>query len=299
MAEAMRPHIVEPREPVLGKLDASVENRTIGRILVDLGKLKPRDVSRIFDLHRQRGLRFGEAARKLRLVKDADIQYALSVQFNYPYLKPGQAVLGQELVIAHAPFDAQSEALRDLRTQLLLQWLSEDRKVLAVASPGARDGRSYVAANLAVAFAQLGDRTLLIDADLRVPRQHRIFGVNGASGLAQVLSGRAGIEAAERISYFEGLSVLGAGAVPPNPLELLSRQAFQNLLADARRAYSIVIVDTPAGARGSDTRIVAARADGALLVARQDGTRIREIEHLRRAITACDVPVVGAVLNRI
>jgi protein-tyrosine kinase len=293
----MKPHIIEPREPGLGKPEASIENRTIGRILVDMGKLKPPDIARIFELHRERGLRFGEAARKLRLVRDADIQYALSVQFNYPYLKPGQAVLGQELVIAHSPFDAQAEALRDVRTQLLLQWLSPERKILAIASPGARDGRSYVAANLAVAFAQLGDKTLLIDADLRVPRQHRIFGITKGYGLAHVLSGRAGIEAAERISYFESLSVLSAGAVPPNPLELLSRQTYQNLLAEARKNFTIIIVDTPASVRGSDARIVSARADGALFVARQDGTRVWELEHLRRAVAACGVPVVGAVLN--
>jgi receptor protein-tyrosine kinase len=295
----MKQHIIEQREPGLGNPEeAGVEDRTIGRILVDMGKLKPRDVSRVFNLHREKGLRFGEAARKLRLVKDADVQYALSVQFNYPYLKPGQGMLGPELVVAHEPFDAQAEVLRDLRTQLLLEWLSPERKVLAVASPGARDGRSYLVANLVVAFAQLGEKTLLIDADLRAPRQHRIFGMTSGLGLAHVLSGRAGIEAAERISYFESLAVLSAGAVPPNPLELLSRPEYQRLLAEARKNFTIIIIDTPASTRGSDARIISARADGVLFVARQDATRVLDLEHLRRAVTACGVPVVGTVLNR-
>lgn len=294
----MAQQVTERHEPSLGESAGKVEDRTIGRILVDMGKLKPRDVARVFELHRQKGLRFGEAARRLRLVTDADIQYALSVQFNYPYLKPGQGMLGPELVTAHDPFHAQSEALRDLRTRLLLQWLAPERKVLAVVSPDAHDGRTYLVANLAVAFAQLGEKTLLIDADLRVPRLHRIFGVTNGLGLAQALSGRAGIEAAERVPYFDSLAVLPAGAVPPNPLELLSRPDYLHLLADARKQFTVILVDTPAGARGADARVVSARADGVLLVARQDHTRISDLERLKRAVADCGVAAVGTVLNR-
>lgn len=278
---------------------ASVEDRTIGRILVDMGKLREKDLPRVFALHRKKGLRFGEAACRLRLVDNADIHYALSIQFNYPYLKQGQGVLGPELVAAHDPFDTQSETLRDLRTQLVMQWASEERKVLAVVSHGAREGRSYLSANLAVAFAQLGEKTLLIDADLRSPRQHRIFGLNGALGLAQLLSGRGEFTAAERIPYFEGLAVLAAGTAPPNPLELLSRQEFPRLLAEARKDYTIVLVDTSAAARGADAKVAAARADGVLMVARQDRTKLADLERLRGAVTASGVQVVGTVLNRI
>lgn len=294
----MRPFI-EFREPEVRTGKVGFEDRPIGRILVDLGKLKPKDVNRIFALHRQKGLRFGEAARKLRLVKDADIQYALSIQFNYPYVKSGQGMLGPELISAHDPFDGQAETMRDLRTQLLLNWISPERKVLAVASPGAREGRSYLVANLAVAFAQLGEKTLLIDADLRFPRQHRIFGLTNGLGLAHVLSGRAGIEVAEQVPYFEHLFLLPAGAVPPNPLELLSRSRLPRLLDEARKDFDVVLVDTSAAARGSDSKIVSARADGVLLIARQDRTSVRDLEHLRRAVAACDVQVIGTVLNRV
>jgi protein-tyrosine kinase len=293
----MKPFI-EFREPKLRAEKVDFEDRPIGRILVDLGKLKPADVNRIFNLHKQKGLRFGEAARKLRLVKDSDIQYALSIQFSYPYVKAGQGVLGPELVSAHDPFDGQSETMRDLRTQLLLNWISSERKVLAVASPGVREGRSYLAANLAVSFAQLGERTLLVDADLRLPRQHRIFGLTNGLGLAHALNGRGGIDLAEQVPYFEHLFLLPAGAVPPNPLELLSRSRLPQLLDEARRGFDIVLVDTPAAARGSDSKIISARADGVLLVARQDRTSLQDLEHLRRAVAASDVPVIGTVLNR-
>lgn len=293
----MEQRAMESWEPGLRAPNANIEDRPIGRILMDMGKLKPRDVDRVFALHREKGLRFGEAARKLRLVKDADIQYALAVQFDHPYLKPGQGFLGPELVVAHES-NHRSEALRDLRTQLLLQWMSPERKVLAVISPGSKDGRSYLAANLAVAFAQLGEKTLLIDADLRFPRQHRIFGVPNRLGLAHVLAGRAGIEAGERISYFESLTVLSAGAAPPNPLELLSRQTLPQLLAEARKKFTVVLIDTPAGSRSSDAKVVSARADGVLMVVRQDQTRLAEVERLRHAIADFGVKVVGTVLNQ-
>ncbi|MCW5603383.1 MAG: chain length determinant protein tyrosine kinase EpsG [Burkholderiales bacterium] len=295
----LRQRVIGRREPTLERHESGVEDRTIGRILLDMGKLKSQDVARVFALHRKKGMRFGEAARRLKLVGDDDIRYALSVQFNYPYLKPGQGVLGPELIVAHEPFDAQAEALRDLRTQLLLQWLDPGRKVLAIVSAMARDGRSYLAANLAVAFAQLGEKTLLIDADLRVPRQHRIFGLPNAVGLAQVLSGRAGAEVMERISYFENLALLSAGAVPPNPLELLSRRDFVHFLEKARKDYAVILVDTPAAARGSDARMVSARSDGVLMVARQHQTKITELDALRRAVTEGGAQVVGTVLNRV
>jgi len=286
------------REPTMGSRVTSVEDRPIGRILMDMGKLKPRDVDRIFHLHREQGLRFGEAARKLNLVKDADVQYALSIQFSYPYLKPGQGVLGPELVVAHDPFDHQSEILRDLRTQLLLHWVDAEHKTLVVASPDPRDGRSYLAANLAVVFAQLGEKTLLIDADLRFPRQHRIFGQGNGPGLAQVLSGRSGIEAAARMPYFENLWLLPAGATPPNPLELLSSTAFPRLLAEARSQFTLILIDTPAAARGSDAKIIGARVDGALVLARANRTQTGALESLCRAMNAGGTPVVGTVLNR-
>jgi receptor protein-tyrosine kinase len=288
---------IELLGPQLKIPNVSIEDRSIGRILSDMGKLQSKDVARVFALHREKNLRFGEAARKLRLVKDEDVQYALSVQFNYPYLKRGQAVLGPELVVAHDPFSALAETIRDLRTQLMVQWLSAERKVLAILSPRTQDGRSYLAANLAVVFAQLGEKTLLIDADMRHPRQQHIFGLANGLGLAQVLSGRAGIEAAELVSYFESLSVLAAGAVPPNPLELLSRREFEHLLAEARKNFSVVLIDTPANTSGSDASLISARADSVLIVARQDHTPVSDLERLRRSVAGFNGQVIGTVLT--
>lgn len=283
----------EPHIPTV-----SLDERTIGRILMDMGKLKSEDIARIFTLHREKGLRFGEAARLLRLVTDADVQYALSIQFNYPYLRSGQGVLGSEVIAAHHPFVPQAEVVRDLRTRLLLHWFNSERRALAIISPYARDGRTYLAANLAVAFSQLGEKTLLIDADLRAPRQHRIFGLVGGVGLSQVLSGRAEIDAAEPIPYFENLVVLAAGAAPPNPLEMLSRPEFPQLIAEAEKRFTVIIIDTSADARGSDATIVSARARGVLMLARQDETRVSDLQRLGASVSSFGAHVVGTVLNR-
>jgi chain length determinant protein tyrosine kinase EpsG len=274
-----------------------IDERTIGRILRDMGKLKPADEPRVFQLHREKSIRFGEAARRLRLVSGADIQYALSVQFGLPYVYGAHGGLSEELLAAHDPFDRQLEALRDLRTQLLLHWFGPERRRLAIVSTDPGDGRSYIAANLAVLFAQLGERTLLIDADLRFPRQHRIFRLMAGRGLAHALYARGMSGDAEKVPYFENLFVLSAGAVPPNPSELVSRPGLAALLDDAARRYAVVLIDTPAWVRGSDAQLVAARAGGALLVARHNRTRLGPLRQLQHAIVRGGAQIAGSVLN--
>ena len=295
----MKRAIYELREPTLAVApdgEERIENRPIGQILVDLGKLRERDAARVFDYQRRKRLLFGEAARKLRLVDRADVDGALAIQFNFPVLQRGQGTLSTELVTAHDPGHAHAEAIREVRAQLLTRWLSPERKVLVVASAASRDGRSYLAANLAVSFAQQGEKTLLVDGDLRAPRQHRIFGLRRGLGLAHALAGGLGLEVAEPIAYFDDLRVLAAGAAPPNPLELLGRGALQRLLAEARKLYTVVIVDTPPRARAADALVLAARADGALLLARRRATRLAELDALRREIAAYGTPVPGVVL---
>ena len=122
------------------------------------------------------------------------------------------------------------EHLRSLRTQLSLRWFENQQAALAIVSPGSGEGRSWIAANLAVLFAQTGKRTLLIDADLRRPRQHALFGIPERNGLSSILAGRAGLDGLTEIPGVPDLTVLPAGVVPPNPQELLARPLFQRLI---------------------------------------------------------------------
>jgi receptor protein-tyrosine kinase len=288
----LRPPSEEPQPP---------EERNIGRILVESGKLSLEDVERVLDLQEREGIYFGDAALKLKLVSEEDVQYALSRQFGYPTVFTAQGVFSPELVTAYKPFDKQAELFRGLRSQLLFNWLNRDHKVLCVVSPGSGEGRSYVAANLAVTFSLLGKQTLLIDADLRSPRQHEIFGFNRRVGLSSMLSGRIKKDELEMlpevIPFFTRLSVLGAGAVPPNPVELFSGPRFENILDELKRFYDVIIVDSPSGENKADVQTLAAAAGSAMVVLRRDHTKMDDVRRLKTWLSTAGVNVVGAVLN--
>jgi receptor protein-tyrosine kinase len=274
--------------------------RSIGAILVDTGKLALDDAERILRAQKDHGLRFGEAAIMLGLVTRADMELALASQYDYPYLlQTENGEVAAELIAAYEPFSSQVEALRALRSQLMLRWFTgeEERRTLAIASPGRGDGRSYLAANLAVVFSQLGEHTLLIDADMRNPRQHQLFKLDNRQGLSSLLSGRGERSVVERIPSFVDLSVLPAGPIPPNPQELLGRPAFAKLLAEMVSEYDIVILDTPAAADYADVQTIAVRASGALLVARSSRTRVSEFRELSKTLGHSGVAMVGSVLN--
>lgn len=278
-------------------------SKPIGKLLVETGKIGFLDIDAIERRQQERGLRFGEAAVSLGLVQDVDVQTALARQFDYAYLVPGQPeaqAFSPELALAYAPFGDRAEAFRRLRSQLNLRLFGlEDATALAVAGLDRGDGCSYVAANLAVAFSQLGVRTLLVDANLREPRQHRIFGLAQRQGLADVLAGRRGTEVIAEIGVFGNLAVLPAGTVPPNPQELLDRPAFAALLRECGRIYPVVIVDTPAANRYADTQIIAANTRHVLLVVRKHQTRMRDLEAVKAHLIDARVEWVAAVFNDI
>jgi chain length determinant protein tyrosine kinase EpsG len=283
--------------------DASVQglhtaDRSIGKILLDAGKLQHGDAERALRLQKEKVIRFGEACLQLKLVTQADIDSALSRQFDYPYLRSGDANLSAELVAAFHPFSEQVEALRALRTQLLLRWFTPERRVLAIVSPTHADGRSYLAANLAIVFSQLGERTLLIDADMRDARQHELFKLSNQYGLSALLNGRVNGVAIERVDNFANLFVLPAGAAPPNPLELVSRAEFKDLLSSESKNFEVVLIDTPAAELSSDAQAIAARAGGALVVAREHRSRLEALSRLRASIQSTRAEVVGCVFNR-
>jgi receptor protein-tyrosine kinase len=278
--------------------------RTLGAILVDGGQLKPDDAERVLQYQKQHNLRFGEAALRLGLISEADIQFALSRQFSYAYLRkaPGELrPLSDDLVAAYQPFSSRVEQLRAIRSQLMLRWFdrAEERQVLTIVGAERSEGRSYLAANLAIVFSQLGERTLLVDADMREPRQHHLFHLENQIGLSTLLAGRSREEAIVRISDLAGLSVLPAGPTPPNPLELLNRLNFDEFLIQAKSMFDVVIVDTPAMTEGEDAAIIAVRTGAALVISRAGSTRVAAYADLVQGLMEAGVAVVGSVLNEV
>jgi protein-tyrosine kinase len=287
-----------PLAPAAGVAPRSGE-RSIGAILIDTGQLTPAGAESILRLQREQGLRFGEAAIQLGLIAQADIDLALSRQFDYPYLLRGQSAVSEEVVTAYAPFTPQVEAMRALRSQLMLRWFATDaeHKALAIVSAERNEGRSFLAANLAVVFSQLGEHTLLIDADMRNPSQHRLFGLDNRAGLSALLSGRGGPDAVQRIASLRDLAVLPAGAQPPNPSELLGGPVFAQMLRDLAREFDVILLDTPAAGSSADAQTVTMRAGAALIVVRKDATRLRQVQGVADHALQTNTVIVGTVLN--
>src|SRR3954469_9407074 len=275
------------------------QTRHIGAILMDEGKLTASDAEQVLARQRELGWRFGEAAIELNLITDADLRQALAKQYEFPYLVSGPDGVSKELIAAWDPFHPVVEELRAVRTQLLIRWYNPDagRKTLVIASPCAREGRSFIAANLAVVFSQLGSRTLIVDADFRAPRQQAIFNVPDRFGLSSLLSGRADLSAAIPVTGMTGLAVLPAGPLPPNPLELLSRPGFAQFLAKAQAEYDVILIDTPAATDYSDAQTVTFRAGDALLISRKDQTRVQDTERAVRDLSDASGRIVGTLMN--
>src|SRR5687768_3154882 len=273
--------------------------RTIGAILIDEGKLTTPEAEQVLKRQRELGWRFGEAAIELNLITDADLRQALAKQYEFPYLVSGPDGVSKELIAAWDPFHPVVEELRGVRTQLLVRWFNPGagRRTIAITSPCAREGRSFITANLAVVFSQLGQRTLVIDADFRAARQQAIFNVSDRFGLSSVLSGRSDLSAAAPVGGLTGLAVLPAGPLPPNPLELLSRPSFAALLARAQAEYDVILIDTPPVVEYADASAITFRTGDALMISRKDQTRLSDTERAMRELSDASARVVGTLVN--
>lgn len=290
----------ETAEPVANP--APVLDRSIGDLIAEACKLTPEQVARILAQQRQTGARFGEAAIELGLATTDDVLFALAKQYHYPYAAQAQRRLSPELVALNEPFSAMAESFRAIRSQVMKRVFNERSgplRALAVVSPNPGDGKTFFTANLAVSLAQLGGRTLLIDADMRSPRQHEVFNLANNGGLAGILSGRAAEGAGpQQVPGVPGLFVLTVGNTPPNPLELVERPAFGLLLNELMSTFDYVVVDTPAAEYGADAAVIAERCGAALMLARQDISRIAAVHDMATEL-AQDLPrLTGVVMNR-
>lgn len=270
----------------------------LGQLLLQAGKLSERDIDVIAEKQRQEGMRFGEAALSLGLLREDDLRHALARQYFYPCLLDSDSSIDADLVAAFRPYGPEVEALRDLRSGLMLRWFGGHRKLLALISARPGDGCSRLAANLAIVFSQLGERTLLIDTNLRDPGLHRLFRLGGDPGLSSVLAGRHTLDAAVSCIHALGdLWVLPAGIQPPNPQELLSRPSFIHLLNTVSEQYDVVLLDTSPALQSADAQIVATRAAACVIVTRRDATHLSDVAAVKDQLLGAGVEVLGAVLS--
>jgi polysaccharide biosynthesis transport protein len=212
-------------------------------------------------------------------------------------VEAGQPVPDPLLCTHYRPKSIDAESYRAVRTALYFSTQGEGHKVIQVTSPNKGDGKSLMIANLAVSIAQSGKRVILIDADCRRPRQHKIFGLSANAGLAAVIADRVEPKDVIQTTAVGGLSVLPCGPVPPNPAELLTSPRFKELLDAIREEYDFVLVDTPPLLAVTDPCVVAPRVDGIFLVIRLSRQGRPNAERARTILAGLGVNVLGVVVN--
>jgi capsular exopolysaccharide synthesis family protein len=286
--------------------------------LIDRCRLSAAAVDRITETMHNSGQSFTQSAVNLAFVTDEDIELAsawlagsapetkagliesairkLSSQ-RQVIVRPGDSVKpGPQLLVARDSNNPRSEMIRSLRTELLLRNQTGRANVVCVVSPSPEEGRSQLSAELAIAFAQLGRRTLLVDADLRKPSQHRLFPAGNEEGLGDSLM-KAGKPRPYRVDGLPQMSLLTTGTIPSNPLELISSGRLERLLTDWRNENEFVVIDTPPAKGFADALAIATLAGRVLVVARAKRTSYKDTREMLRKLATTRAQVLGAALN--
>jgi len=268
----------------------------MGRLLMESGKIKATDLETIISLQKKHELKFGEAAVVLGLVTPEDIKKVLALQFSYPPIPAANSKLDSSLVAAFQPESLTTEALRGLRSELILRYFNNGEH-LSLPLIGTEDPLSLArtTANLAIVFAQMGLKTLLIDSNMRDPKLHTLFGIHNCPGFSDIIAGRTDFST-QVIDTFPTLSLLHAGTLAPNPQELISGSSYRNHMEKITRTYDVTLICTPPMGKYMDAQLVAAQAGAALLVVKEHQTRVKALEKVCNRLHSVDVRLLGVAL---
>ncbi|TRW80459.1 polysaccharide biosynthesis tyrosine autokinase [Mycolicibacterium sp. 018/SC-01/001] len=190
-----------------------------------------------------------------------------------------------------------AEAFRKLRTNLQFLAVDNPPRVIVVTSPMPSEGKSTTAINIALALAEADHKVVLVDGDMRRPTMHKYLDLVGSVGFSSVLSGGASLDEALQKTRFPGLTVLTSGPVPPNPSELLGSQSARKMLSELRARFDFVVVDSTPLLAVTDAAILAAGADGVLMVVRFGSTRRDQVTHAVRNLESVGAPLLGTVFT--
>lgn len=222
-----------------------------------------------------------------------------------PFLGPvgiadvkGDATAG-ELMALREPKSNFAESLRNVRTNVIFSFTEADQRSLLVTSPGPLEGKTLISCNLVVIMAQMGRRVLLVDADMRKPRVHKVFGTSSEPGLSNLILGKCSAQEAARETRIKSLKLIPSGTLPPNPSELLSSKRMGELLGQLKDQFDFIIFDSPPILSVTDAAVLAGMADGVALVVKASSTTkdhaLRALEHLWDVRAR----VLGVVLNQV
>ena len=213
-----------------------------------------------------------------------------------PPRKPDES-LSKELVVVGDQLSMIAESYRTIRTALLLSQAEHPPKVLLLTSPSPGDGKTMTSLNLGIALAQSGQRVLLIDADLRKGRCHKLVNVEGSHGLTNVLTGQLTLQGSIQQTAIGNFYLLPRGALPPNPADLLMSQKMREVLRELRESFDFIVLDSPPVIAVSDAAILSALCDGVLLVLHGQKTTTPKARRAVERLESIGAPIIGVILN--
>lgn len=200
-----------------------------------------------------------------------------------------------KLLTASSTF-AVKEAYNSIRTNLLFTQQGEKCPIFVITSPTANNGKTINSANLAINFAQMGKKTLVIDADMRNPSLHKLFSLSSRNGLSEILAGLTDNITVTKTDI-ENLSVLTSGKIPPNPTELLSSPRMDKLLDFVKEHYDCVFIDTPPVNIVTDATVFSQKATGYVIIVKTDTTNVPELKTTVSTLQGINANILGFILN--
>ena len=204
------------------------------------------------------------------------------------------------LIVSEEPKSVISEQFRTIRMNLKFSLVDKELRTLVVTSATPSSGKSTISVNLAATIASEDKKVLLVDADLRKPKDHKIFKVRNHSGLTSLLTNRhAKLESMVHQTSIKGLSFMTSGAIPPNPAELLGSNRMAELLEEMKSSYDLIIFDTPPVLAVTDSQVLASETDGVILVIPKGQVKADEVISAKEALETVKSNILGAVMNRV
>jgi polysaccharide biosynthesis transport protein len=245
------------------------------------------------------GLVFGAEYLDTSITTQDQIEEKLGLTFLglIPSIPKNSDGSPQDLYVSRQPKSAVAECVRSVRTNLLFMSPEKPLKTILITSSGPQEGKTTTAASLAATMAISGNRTLLVDADMRRPRVHRIFGASNARGLSSLIVGEGALDEAVQVTEVPNLHILTCGPVPPNPAELLHASVFKALLSEMERKFDRVIIDSPPVGVVADAVVMATNVDGTLMVLKAGQTSRDLARRGARQLADVNARIFGAVLN--
>lgn len=195
------------------------------------------------------------------------------------------------------PKSVISEQYRAIRTNIEYSSVDQNTKTILVTSSDKNEGKTTTVSNLAVSFANLNKKVLIIDCDLRNPSIHKMFKLNNIYGLTDILAKDRVVDKCIQKTELENLYVLTAGAIPPNPAEILSSEKMKNLIEDLKNMYDYIFIDTPPIGLVTDAGALSSFIDGVVLVVKSESVEKKYLEETKKKLDAVDARILGAILN--